>query len=112
MRMVPPALLFAALALAGAALALAGAARAQDAPPTGGRAIGAIFDGLGLRKPPAPAPDFVRESRPERLDYLPLAPRPGTSQKKTPAEMEALGAQLDRAIAENKRKAARVKTPY
>lgn len=97
--------------LLAAALALAGAAAAQEAPATGGQAIGGLFDALGFRKPPPPARDFVRESRPESMDYEPLAPTPPPSKKKTAAEMQAAGAALDRAIAENRRKAARVKTP-
>ncbi|PPD41000.1 MAG: hypothetical protein CTY15_14200 [Methylocystis sp.] len=90
---------------------LAGAAGAQEGPPTGGQAIGGLFDALGFLKPPPPAPDFVRESRPERLDYVPLAPRPETSRRRPAAEAQTVGAELDRAIAENRRKAARVKTP-
>ena len=92
-------------------LLLAGPAAAQEAPATGGSMIGRIFDATGLRAPPPPSADFVRQSRPGELDYAPLTPAPAQSRKKTAAEMEASGAQLDRAIAENKRKAARVKIP-
>ena len=99
------------LPLLAAALTLAGAAAAQEAPATGGQAIGGLFDALGFRKPPPPAPDFVRESRPDTMDYKPLAPTPPRSEKKSAAEMQAAGAALDRAIAENRRKAARVKVP-
>ncbi|WP_442755998.1 hypothetical protein ACNHKD_05000 [Methylocystis sp. JAN1] len=99
------------LALIAAAFALAAPALAQEAPPTGGRAIGGLFDALGLRKPVPAAPDFVRESRPERLDYVPLAPTPQSDHKKSAAELQAAGAALDKAAAENKRRAARVKSP-
>lgn len=98
------------LALAGALLA-AGAARAQDAPSSGGQAIGGLFEALGLRKPIPPAPDFVRESRPERLDYKPLAPTPKPTAKKDAANLQAAGASLDRAAAQAKSRAARVKVP-
>jgi len=92
-------------------LLLAGSAAAQEAPSTGGSLVGRIFDATGLRATPPPPADFVRESRPQQLDYVPLAPSPGPSKKKTAAEMQTTAAQLDRAIAENRRKAARVKTP-
>lgn len=98
-------------ALCSALLLLAGAAMAQEAPVTGGQAIGGLFDALGLRKQPPPAPDFVVNSRREGLDYAPLVPAPEKSRKRTPAEMQALGAELDRAIAANRRRAARVKIP-
>jgi hypothetical protein len=95
------------IAAAGAAL-IATAALAQDAP---GQAIGGIVEGLGLRKPPPPAPDFVRESRPAQLDYAPLAPKPDSDPKKRAQALGATGAALDRAAAENRRRAARVKSP-
>lgn len=94
------------------ALCLAGAAGAQEAPATGGQLIGGVFDALGLRAKPAPAPDFVRNSRRDGLDYAPFSPAPPQSRRKTPAEMQALGAELDRALAENRRKAGRVKSPH
>jgi hypothetical protein len=98
------------LPLAAAFLTLAGAAAAQEGPPsTGGELIGGMFDALGIRKPRPAAPDFVRESRPEHTDYVPLAPRP--EKRKTAAELQAAGAELDRAAAENRRRAGRVKTP-
>jgi hypothetical protein len=97
-------------ALLAGAIAFPGASLAQE-PTTGGRAIGAIFDGLGLRKPPGPAPDFVTNSRQETLDYAPLAPAPEKAKKRSPAEMQAVGDELDRAIAQNRRRAARVKIP-
>ncbi len=93
-----------------ALLTLAGAASAQEAAPaTGGQLIGGVFDALGLRKPPPAAPDFVRESRPEQMDYQPFTPRP--EKRKTAAELQAAGAELERAAAENRRRAARVKVP-
>jgi hypothetical protein len=96
-------------------LALAGwpgAAAAQQGPPsTGGAAIGALFDALGVRKPSPPAEDFVRDSRPAQLDYLPLAPTPEKTAPKTAAQLQAAGAALDRAGAEARRRAARVKIP-
>jgi len=98
------------LALIAAALAAPAAAQ-EAAPSTGGRAIGSLFDALGLRKPVPAAPDFVRDSRPERMDYVPLAPAPEKTGKKDAAKLQAAGAALDRAAAENKRRAARVKTP-
>lgn len=94
-----------------AGLAFAGAAGAQDAPSTGGRAIGSIFDALGLRKPPPTPPDFVRESRPADLDYAPLAPTPERNQKKSIEKLQSTGAALDRAAAENRRRASRVNVP-
>ena len=86
-------------------------ALAQEAPATGGALIGRLWDAVGLRAPPAPTPDFVRESRPGSADYLPLAPSPAPTQKRSAAQMQALGASLDAAIAANRAKAARVKTP-
>jgi hypothetical protein len=108
MKMLRFALLAGAIAFP--VMTFAGAALAQE-PTTGGRAIGAIFDGLGLRKPPGPAPDFVTNSRPETLDYAPLAPAPEKAKKRSPSEMQAVGDELDRAIAQNRRRAARVKIP-
>lgn len=92
-------------------LALAGAAAAQEAPATGGALIGRIFDATGLRHAPPPPPDFVRQSRPERLDYVPLAPSAEKDGKRKVGAMQALGAELDAAIAGNRARAARVKTP-
>jgi hypothetical protein len=99
------------IALLSLALTLAAPTRAQEAPATGGQAIGGIVDALGLRAKPAPAPDFVRNSRREGLNYVPFSPPAPQSRKKTPAEMQALGAELDKAVAESRRRAARVKVP-
>lgn len=96
--------------LAAALLVFAGAASAQEATPaTGGRLIGGLVEALGIRKPPPAAPDFIRESRPDQLDYRPFEPRPEKS--KTAADLQAAGAELDRAAAANRRRAARVKVP-
>jgi len=92
-------------------LALPGPAAAQEAPTTGGSFIGRIFDATGLRTAPPPAADFVRESRPQQLDYAPLSPKPEKSGRKSAAELQASGAALDRAAAEARRRAARVKIP-
>lgn len=80
-----------------------------------GEAIGRILDGTNLRRAPPAPPDFVVNTRPDpgALDYTPLStPQPtDRSPKKTPAELEAIGADLARAAASNKDKAARIKTP-
>ena len=111
MRMSLPRSLAIAAALA-VALAVASPAAAQDgAIATGGQAIGALFESLGLRKPPPAAPDFVRQSRPEKMDYAPLAPTPEKDGKQRAAQMQAAGSALDRAAAEARRRAARVKVP-
>jgi hypothetical protein len=97
--------------LAAVFLTLAGAAATQEAgPSTGGELIGGVWDTLGLRKKPTQEQDFVRESRPGQMDYVPLAPRP-KDHRKTAAELEAAGTSLERAAAENRRRAARVKIP-
>jgi hypothetical protein len=90
---------------------LASAAAQEAQPSTGGQTIGRLFDALGIRKPPPPAPDFVRESRPARLDYVPLAPKPDGDAKANAARLRETGASLDRSAAEARRRAARVKTP-
>ncbi len=94
-------------------VALAGsAALAQEAPASGGAFIGRLFDAAGLRAPPRQAADFVRESRPERMDYRPFDPTPKKDPKrKTAADLRAMGAGLEAAAAENRRKAARVAAP-
>ncbi len=100
------------LALIAAVLAVANAAAAQEAGiSTGGQAIGGLFDALGLRRPTSPAPDFVRESRPQKMDYVPLAPTPEKNGKQRATELQATSAALDRAAAQARRRAARVKTP-
>lgn len=88
------------------------AALAQQAPASGGAFIGRLFDAAGLRAPPGQAADFVRESRPEHMDYRPFDPTPRKDPKrKTAADLRAMGAGLEAAAAENRRRAARVATP-
>ncbi|MGD9545376.1 MAG: hypothetical protein AB7F41_14135 [Methylocystis sp.] len=90
----------------------AGAAGAQDAPSSGGAFIGRIFDATGLRTPPPQAADFVRNSRPDQLNYRPFDPtRPKNPRKKSAAELRAMGASLEAAAAENRRRAAAVARP-
>jgi hypothetical protein len=90
----------------------AGAAAAQGAPSTGGELIGRLFDAAKLRSPPPPPAEFERGSRPEQLEYRPFDPTPERGAKpKSAAELQALGAGLDAAIAENRRKAARIGVP-
>lgn len=98
------------------ALAAASQAAAQDAPSTAGGAIGNVFESLGLRKPPPTPPDFVRDSRPppEQLNYEPLKPKPETSasdSKKSVQSLSTAGSDLERAAAEARRRASRVKVP-
>jgi hypothetical protein len=80
-----------------------------------GEAIGRILDDTNIRRAPPPPPDFVVKTRPDpdALHYTPLqTPEPtDRTPKKTPAELEAIGAELSRAAAANKEKAARIKTP-
>ncbi len=87
-------------------------ARAQQLP-TPGEAIGRVFEGAGLRRAPDTPPDFVVNSRPQNMDYAPLSVSQPADRgpKKTPAELEAMGADLMRAAAENREKAARIKVP-
>lgn len=90
----------------------ASAALAQEAPASGGEFIGRLFDASGLRAPPRQAADFVRDSRPERMEYRPFDLTPQKDPKrKTAADLRAVGAGLEAAAAENRRKAARVATP-
>ncbi len=87
-------------------------ALAQDIT-TPGQVFGSVYDALHLRSERAPAPDFVEQSRkdPQSLDYRPIAPVDKPKKRKTPAELDALGAELDGAAAQNRRAAAGVKTP-
>ncbi|MEF3366378.1 hypothetical protein V3H18_07510 [Methylocystis sp. 9N] len=90
----------------------AGVAPAQEAPASGGAWIGRLFDAAKLRSAPAPTPDFVHDSRSEHLEYRAFdAPADRKAGRKTAAELRADGAGLDAALAENRRKAARVATP-
>jgi len=103
---------FARIAIALIFALAAKAALAQQAPASGGEFIGRLFDATGLRAPPRPAADFVRDSRPEHMDYRPFDPTPQKDPKrKTANDLRAMGAGLEAAAAENRRKAARVATP-
>lgn len=85
----------------------ASAAWAQEPPASGGAFIGRLFDAAGLRSPAPQAPDFVRQSRPEQLHYRPFDPTPPKDPKrKSAAELRAMGAGLEAAAAENRRRAA------
>ncbi len=100
------------LALATALLAFAGAAFAQE-PQSGGEVIGKALDALHLRTAPPPVADFVKKSRPDpnSLDYKQLGPTEKSSKKKSPAELDELGADLENALERNRKAAARVKIP-
>jgi hypothetical protein len=105
-------MILARIALILTSVLVAGAALAQEAPSSGGEFIGRIFDATGLRTTPPQAADFVRESRPEHMDYRPFDPKPKKDPKrKTAADLRAMGADLEAAAAENRRKAARVAAP-
>jgi len=80
-----------------------------------GEAIGRIFEGANLRNPAPPPADFVVNSRPEPggEDYAPFA-APGAAtgaKKKTAKDFEAIGADLSRAGALNRARAAEVGRP-
>ncbi len=100
------------IALALVLLCLPGAAFAQE-PQSGGEAVGRALDAMHLRAEPAPAADFVQRARPDRnsLNYRPMAPTDKSLKKKTPAELDALAAELESSLARNQRAAARVKIP-
>ncbi len=88
------------------------AALAQEAPASGGEFIGRLFEATGFRSPPRPAADFVRQSRPEQMGYRPFDPAPRKdSKRKSAADLRAMGAGLEAAAAENRRKAASVARP-
>ncbi len=88
-------------------------AAAQEAASTPGTMVGDVLDALHLRREPPPAQDFVKSSRPaaNTLDYKPMAPNDPPKNKKTPAQLDALGAELESARAANQRAGARVATP-
>ncbi|MBM3578959.1 MAG: hypothetical protein FJX40_15240 [Alphaproteobacteria bacterium] len=88
------------------------AALAQEAPASGGEFIGRLFDASGLRAPAPQAADFVRDSRPAHMEYRAFDPAPPKDPKrKTAADLRAMGAGLEAAAAENRRKAASVARP-
>ncbi len=100
------------IALASVSLCVCGVAFAQETQ-SGGEIVGRALDAMHIRAEPAPAADFVERARPDRnsLDYRPMAPTDKSLKKKTPAELDALGVELERSLARNRRAAARVKTP-
>jgi hypothetical protein len=105
-------MMFARLALVLIAGLAAGAALAQEAPSSGGAFIGRLFDATGLRTPPPPAQDFVRDSRSEQLHYRAFDATPVKDPKrKSAADLRAMGAGLEAAAAENRRRAGRVAAP-
>jgi hypothetical protein len=81
-------------ALAAVALGLAGCA--ADTNP-----VRDVFVATGVGAKPKPAPDFVVQSRPESVDYIPVgAPAPARPIRgKTAAEAKATEAELDAARA-------------
>jgi hypothetical protein len=100
--------LAAALVLPG----LRGEAAAQEAA-SGGAMIGNVLETLHLRQEPPPQQDFVVRSRPapDSLDYQPMKPTEPPTGKKTPAQLDALGAELEGALQRNRKAGARVAVP-
>jgi hypothetical protein len=99
---------------------LCGEAAAQEAGEAasqettyGGAAIGNVLETLHLRQTPPPAPDFVVRSRPapDSLEYQPMKPTEKPTGKKTPAQLDALGAELEGALERNRKAGARVAVP-
>ena len=90
----------------------AGAAGAQEAV-SGGAVIGDVLETLHLRQTPPPAQDFVVRSRPapDSLNYQPMKPTEKPTGKKTPAQLDALGAELQGALEQNRKAGARVAMP-
>jgi hypothetical protein len=110
-----------ALAAALALPSLRGEAAAQEAAPQEaeaqepvfGAAIGDVLETLHLRQTPPPAQDFVVRSRPapDSLHYQPMKPTEKPTGKKTPAQLDALGAELQGALERNRKAGARVAVP-
>jgi len=106
-----------ALAAALALSSLPGEAAAQEAegPETvsGGAMVGNVLETLHLRQTPPPAQDFVVRSRPapDQLQYQPMKPTEKPTGKKTPAQLDALGAELQGALEQNRKAGARVAVP-
>lgn len=75
--------------------------------------VGDVLDTLHLRQTPPPAQDFVVRSRPapDQLHYQPMKPTEMPTAKKTPAQLDALGAELEGALEQNRKKGARVALP-
>ena len=90
----------------------AGEAAAQNAV-SGGAVIGDVLETLHLRQTPPPPQDFVVRSRPapDSLHYQPMKPTEKPTGKKTPAQLDALGAELEGALERNRKAAARVAVP-
>ena len=106
-----------ALAAAVALSSLPGEAAAQEAEGqetvTGGAMVGNVLETLRLRQTPPPAQDFVVRSRPapDQLQYQPMKPTEKPTGKKTPAQLDALGAELQGALEQNRKAGARVAVP-
>jgi hypothetical protein len=90
----------------------AGEAAAQEAT-SGGTMVGNVLETLHLRQTPPPAQDFVVRSRPapDQLQFQPMKPTEKPTGKKTPAQLDALGAELEGALERNRKAAARVAVP-
>ena len=106
-----------ALAAALALSSLRGEAAAQEAEGqetvSGGAMVGNVLETLHLRQTPPPAQDFVVRSRPapDQLQYQPMKPTEKPTGKKTPAQLDALGAELQGALEQNRKAGARVAVP-
>ena len=106
-----------ALAAALALSSLPGEAAAQEAEGqetvTGGAMVGNVLETLHLRQTPPPAQDFVVRSRPapDQLQYQPMKPTEKPTGKKTPAQLDALGAELQGALEQNRKAGARAAVP-
>ena len=106
-----------ALAAALALSSLPGEAAAQEAEGqetvSGGAIVGNVLETLRLRQTPPPAQDFVVRSRPapDQLQYQPMKPTEKPTGKKTPAQLDALGAELQGALEQNRKAGARVAVP-
>ena len=104
-----------AVALALPRLCDEAAAQEAEAPKavSGGAMVGDVLDTLHLRQTPPPAQDFVVRSRPapDQLQYQPMKPTEKPTGKKTPAQLDALGAELQGALEQNRKAGARVAAP-
>jgi hypothetical protein len=106
-----------ALAAALALPSLRGEAAAQEAEAqetaSSGAMVGDVLETLHLRQTPPPAQDFVVRSRPapDQLQYQPMKPTEKPTGKKTPAQLDALGAELQGALEQNRKAGARVAVP-
>jgi hypothetical protein len=106
-----------ALAAVLALPSLCGEAAAQEADArdavSGGAVIGDVLETLHLRQTPPPPQDFVVRSRPapDQLHYQPMKPTEKPTGKKTPAQLDALDAELESALEKNRKAGARVAVP-